>query len=534
MQKDSSSDTTQHMKTAIIVGAGPAGLTAAYELLTRSNIIPVIFEADDQVGGLSKTVNYKNNRIDLGGHRFFSKSDEIIERWLHFLSLENSDQTSPINIQYQNKVKTFTPHLSHHVVSAAPDMLIRKRKSRIYYKKHFFDYPLQLSISTIRKLGFRKMLRIGFSFGKAKLFPHTPEATLADFFTNRFGKELYETFFKDYTEKVWGVKCNDLPASWGYQRVKDLNIGKAIRQAFKSIFSSNTSINQKGTSTSLIEQFLYPKYGPGQMWETVAAEIKRLGGQIHLNTEVVSLQADECNHIKSIEVRDKRSGATQKQSADLFISTMPIQQLINGLQHPFPNATIQQLAGGLAYREFIIAGLLIKKPIADSSDNGNPLKDNWIYLQDSTIKAGRLQIFNNWSPFMVNDPATMWIGVEFFCSAHDAFWNKTEAEIAQIAIYEMESIGFIKKGDVLDSTVIKVEKAYPSYTGTYERFNEIKDYLDTFPNLYLIGRNGMHRYNNTDHSMMTAIQTVTNIVNGVESREEIWNINMEEDYHEEK
>lgn len=528
-----SSSGTQHMKTAIIIGAGPAGLTAAYDLLTKSNIIPIIFEADDQVGGLSKTVNYKNNRIDLGGHRFFSKSDEIIERWLHFLSLENIDQQEPVNIQYHNKVKSFTPDRTHKSVSA-PDMMIRKRKSRIYYHKHFFDYPLRLDINTIRKLGFRKMLRIGFYYSKAKLFPHKPETTLADFFTNRFGKELYETFFKDYTEKVWGVKCDDLPASWGYQRVKDLNIGKALRQAFKSLFTSNTSINQKGTSTSLIEQFLYPKYGPGQMWETVAAEVKRLGGEIHLSSEVISLQADEFNQIKGIEVRDKSTGTVQKQTGDLFISTMPVQQLINGMQHPRPDKTIQQLANGLAYRDFVIAGLLIKKPIEDSSDNGNPLKDNWIYLQDNTVKAGRLQIFNNWSPYMVNDPKTMWIGVEYFCSANDAFWSKSEAEIAQIAIYEMEAIGFIKKGDVMDSTVIKVEKAYPSYTGTYERFDEIKEYLNKFPNLYLIGRNGMHRYNNTDHSMMTAIQTVNNIVNGVNSREEIWNINMEEDYHEEK
>lgn len=534
LQKDSSTDMTQHMKTAIIIGAGPAGLTAAYELLIKSDIIPIIFEADDLVGGLSKTVNYKNNRIDLGGHRFFSKSDEIIDRWLHFLSLENSDQHASINIQYHNKVKSFIPDPSHKAASASPDMLIRKRKSRIYFNKHFFDYPLSLNFDTIRKLGFRKMARIGFFYSKAKLFPHKPETTLADFFINRFGKELYETFFKDYTEKVWGVQCDDLPASWGYQRVKDLNIGKAIWQACKSLFTSNTSINQKGTSTSLIEQFLYPKYGPGQMWETVADEVKRLGGQIHLSSEVISLQANDSNQIKSIEVRDKRSGSIKKQNADLFISTMPIQQLVNGLLHPFPNESIQKLANGLAYREFIIAGLLIKKPIEDISDNGNPLKDNWIYLQDNTIKAGRLQIFNNWSPYMVNDPETMWIGVEYFCSANDAFWRKSEAEIAQVAIYEMESIGFIKKGDVLDSTVIKVDKAYPSYTGTYERFNEIKDYLNKFPNLFLIGRNGMHRYNNTDHSMMTAIQTVSNIINGVDSREEIWNINMEEDYHEEK
>lgn len=534
MQKDSSLNTSQPIKTAIIIGAGPAGLTAAYELLTKSNIVPIIFEADSLVGGISKTVNYKNNKIDLGGHRFFSKSDEIIAYWLKFLSLEDANQDAPIHIEYHNKSKTLAPTLAKTSHLAPPDMLIRKRKSRIYYKNHFFDYPLRINYNTLRKLGFRKMVRIIFYYTKAQLFPHKPENTLAEFFENRFGKELYETFFKDYTEKVWGVSCNNLPASWGHQRVKDLSIGKAIFQAIKSIFKRNTSINQKGTSTSLIEQFLYPKHGPGQMWEAVAAEVQRLGGKIHFHSEAVSLQADENKNIKSIEVRDKRTGTVSKISGDVFISTMPVKQLINGLQEPNPDKTVQQLANGLAYREFIIVGLLIKKAIIDNENDGGPLKDNWIYLQDNTIKAGRLQIFNNWSPFMVNDPETMWIGVEYFCSASDSFWNKTEKEIAQIAMFEMEGIGFIQKGDVLDSTVIKVEKAYPSYTGTYERFDEIKNYMNKFPNLYLIGRNGMHRYNNTDHSMMTAIQAVKNIITGETNRDELWNINMEEDYHEEK
>jgi len=517
-------------KTAIIIGAGPAGLTAAYELLTKSDIIPILFEADDQVGGLSKTINYKNNRIDIGGHRFFSKSDEIIAWWLQFLALENDAQNAPVHIQYHNKEKTFLPPAS---AAARPDMLIRKRKSRIFYNKQFFDYPLRLNLSTIRKLGFVKMLRIAWYYSKARLFPHKPETTLAQFFENRFGKELYHTFFKDYTEKVWGVKCEELPASWGYQRVKDLNIGKVIVQAFKSLFLTNTSINQKGTSTSLIEQFLYPRYGPGQMWETVASEIERLGGKIYLSTEVTGLQSDGYNIIQHVKVRDKRTGVAREEKGDLFIATMPIQQLTNNLQHPFPDATIQQLANGLTYRDFIIAGLLVKKAIAEPSAKGAALQDNWIYLQDSSIKAGRLQIFNNWSPHMVHDPSTMWIGVEYFCNAGDPFWNKSNEDIARTAMEELEQIGFIHKEDVLDHTVVKVEKAYPSYTGTYNRFDEIKNYLNKFPNLYNIGRNGMHRYNNTDHSMMTAIQTVKHIINNIRDREAIWNINMEQEYHEE-
>lgn len=521
------------MKTAVIIGAGPAGLTAAYELLVQSDMIPILIEADKQVGGIAKTINYKNNRIDLGGHRFFSKSDKIIDWWLQFLSLEDNDHNSQVDIHYQQKSKNFSFSAKAENAMAEPAMMIRKRKSRIYYQKKFFDYPLQLNFSVARKLGFSKMLHIVFSYAKSRIIPHKEEKTLAQFFENRFGKELYETFFKSYTEKVWGVKCEDLPASWGYQRVKDLSIGKALWQAIKSIFTANTTLNQKGTSTSLIEQFLYPQYGPGQMWEKVAAEIKKRGGEIHLNAEVIHLVASADHVIQYAEVKDKNSGDIRQLKGDFFISTMPVKQLITTMKHPLPDTSIINLADGLEYREFIIVGILLKTAIKDASGNKDILKDNWIYLQDSNIKAGRLQLFNNWSPFMVNDPSTMWLGVEYFCSAGDGFWEKSEEEIGAIAIREMEIIGFIKQEDVLDHTVIKVEKAYPSYTGTYDRFEEIKKYLNKFSNLYPVGRNGMHRYNNTDHSMMTAMIAVNNIIENVTGKENIWSVNMEEDYHEE-
>ncbi len=522
------------MRTAIIIGAGPAGLTAAYELLTQTDIKPIVLESDSQVGGISKTINYKDNRIDLGGHRFFSKSDKVIQWWLQFLSLDTEQKDASIQIQYQNKTKVFNAPQAGNITVAKPSMLIRKRKSRIYYQKKFFDYPLQLNITTLRKLGVVKVVRIGLSYLHAKIVPHKQEDTLAQFFRNRFGRELYETFFKDYTEKVWGVKCEELPASWGYQRIKDLNIGKAIAQALKSVFVSNKSIDQKGTSTSLIEQFLYPKYGPGEMWDTVADEITRLGGQIHLSQEVIRINAGENNVVESIVTKNKNTGLESVYTGDLFISSMPVKHLLTRLVMPGIKDDILKLANGLEYREFIIVGILTKKAVVAISKKNEALTDNWIYLQDNNIKAGRLQIFNNWSPFMVNDPDTMWIGVEYFCNEGDAFWNKSDTDIAQTAITEIENIGFINAEDVIDKVVIRVEKAYPSYTGTYERFGEIIGYLDKFPNLYAVGRNGMHRYNNSDHSMLTAMQAVENIKNNVRDKGNIWSINVEDDYHEEK
>ena len=261
------------MRYAIITGAGPAGLTAAYELLTKTDILPIVFEQDKQPGGLSKTIDHHGNKIDIGGHRFFSKSEKVVKWWLHFLPLETGSAGDDFHIQYKGESASFTS-TDKIVTDESQVMMLRPRKSSIYFENKFFDYPLRFSGSTLRKLRLFKTIRFGFSYAYAKLFPHKPEQSLAHFFRNRFGEELYKTFFKDYTEKVWGVPCEKLPATWGQQRVKDLNIGKVIKHAFKSIFTNNKTINQSGTSTSLIEQFMYPKHGPGQMWEAVAGEIE--------------------------------------------------------------------------------------------------------------------------------------------------------------------------------------------------------------------------------------------------------------------
>lgn len=519
-------------KTALIIGAGPAGLTAAYELLTKTDIVPIIIEQDAQVGGLSKTINYKGNKIDIGGHRFFSKSERVINWWLHFLPLDENARKQHLDIQYQHNHAAFD--IADELTGRGDRvMMVRPRKSRIYYQRKFFDYPLQLNGKTIANLGMVKMLRVAGSYVKAKLFPVKQETNLAQFFTNRFGKELYETFFKDYTEKVWGVPCEQIPSSWGQQRVKDLNISRLLWHAVTSLFSSNTSLQQKGTSTSLIEQFLYPKFGPGQMWETVADEVQRLGGTIMLNTTVSGLLGDGNNKLTQLATRNLSTGKTSTIHADYFFSTMPVKELFEQLQGIAVPPAVMNIAKNLEYRDFLIVGLLAKE-LSVKENNGDPVKDNWIYVQDGKVKAGRIQVFNNWSPFMVNDPGTVWLGIEYFCTETDAFWNQDDAMITQTAIREMETIGILKAASVTDSMVARVKKAYPSYYGSYEQFNQVQQFADTIENLFLIGRNGMHRYNNSDHSMLTAMTAVENIIKNRKDKRNIWEINTEEDYHEEK
>jgi protoporphyrinogen oxidase len=519
------------MKTAIIIGGGPAGLTAAYELLTKTSIVPIIIEADKQVGGLSKTIDYKGNKIDIGGHRFFSKSNKVIDWWLQFLPLDAAFAGEHIRLQYQNKVAGYTAH-----TQAIPDrdkvMMIRKRKSRVYYHKKLFDYPLQLNYSTLRKLGLLKSSRICFSYLYAKIFPVKPEETLEEFFRNNFGNELYETFFKEYTEKVWGVPCKQLPASWGQQRVKNLNAGKLVWHAVKSIFTKNKRLDQKGTSTSLIEQFLYPKYGPGQMWEAVAEQITKRGGTVLLNTAVTGITGNGINELLSVESTDRITGERKEWRGDYFFSTMPVSELIAFSKNlPIP-ADVRQIAGQLEYRDFLIVGILADK-LQLAEKDGSAITDNWIYIQDKQIRAGRLQFFHNWSPFMIKDTGKKWIGVEYFCNESDNFWQLTDEEICRQAIAEMESIGVLKVPDVKDCMVARVKKAYPSYYGGYKDFSQIQAFLNSIENLFPVGRNGMHRYNNSDHSMLTAMASVENIMAGRKDKSNIWEINTEEEYHEE-
>ena len=521
-------------KTAIIIGAGPAGLTAAFELLMRTDIKPIILEKSEYIGGISKTVNYKGNRIDIGGHRFFSKSDRVMDWWMKMLPIANAPDKSFI-ISYQNKTTEVDP--KKYTATTDPDkvMLVRDRLSRIYFLKQFFDYPISLSGDTIKKLGLPKMFKIGMSYMWSRVAPIKNETTLEDFFINRFGKELYLTFFKDYTEKVWGVPCNEISSEWGAQRIKKLTISKAIAHAIKSQFKSKRpgDLAQKDTETSLIEQFLYPKLGPGQLWEEVARIIEEMGGVIHHHQDVKKIQHNS-GQITSVDAVNSKTGEQNTYSGDYFFSTMPVQELISGLS---PNAPqeIKHISDGLLYRDFITVGLLLTQlKVKDEKQANKLIKDNWIYIQEREVRIGRLQIFNNWSPYMVKDQNNVWIGLEYFCNVGDSLWSKPDNEFIQFAIDELDSIGIINKADVLDKTILREEKTYPAYFGTYDRFDEIKSYVNKFENLFLIGRNGMHKYNNSDHSMLTAMTAVDNIITGIKTKENIWQINTEQDYHEKK
>jgi protoporphyrinogen oxidase len=497
-------------KRAIIIGAGPAGLTAAYELLARTDIKPVVLEKSEYMGGIARTVNYKGNRIDIGGHRFFSKSDRVMQWWSHMLPSEGP---------------AVQPETADRV------MLVRNRKSRIYFLRRFFDYPIRLTLDTLANLGPLRTARIGLSYLRSVLFPIKPESTLEQFFINRFGKELYKTFFRDYTEKVWGVPCHQISAEWGAQRVKGLSIAKSILHFLRQSFGRTSDISQKATETSLIERFLYPKYGPGQMWEEVARRVTEGGGEILPGWEVRGIHTSG-GKVTAVTAFDSATGEARRFEGDLFFSTMPVKDLARALDADVP-PDIREIAEGIEYRDFITVGLLVDRLKVREAD-GSPIRDNWIYIQEPVVQVGRMQIFNNWSPYLVADRSKVWIGLEYFCFEGDALWRKRDQELVELAKTELEGIGILDSALVRDSTVIRTQKTYPAYIGTYSRFGELRQYLDRFENLFLIGRNGMHRYNNQDHSMLAAMVAVDNIAQGVPSKDNIWAVNAEEEYHEEK
>lgn len=524
-------------KKAIIIGAGPAGLTAAFELLEKSDIKPVIFEMSNEFGGISRTIKYKGNRIDIGGHRFFSKSDRIMEWWKRILPLQGKPSIDDILLDREIPLSK---------AANAPDpektdkvMLARYRLSRIFFLRKFFDYPVTLSVKTLMNLGPISVIKIGFSYVKIRLFTKKEENNLEDFFINRFGKELYLTFFKDYTEKVWGVPCNQINPEWGAQRIKGLSISKAIIHALKSIFKSGKKydLKQKETETSLIDKFMYPKFGPGQLWEEVAEIVKRKGGEIRMEQEIVGIKA-EGNTIVSVTVKNKTTNTTHVHHGDYFISTMPIKDLITGLDAEIPEE-VKKIGEGLMYRDFITVGILADKLKIKNETKLKTLHDlppdNWIYIQERDVKIGRLQIFNNWSPYMEKDyEKTVWLGLEYFCTENDKLWAMEDEKMFRFAAAELEKIGILEGKNILDWTVIRVPKAYPSYFGSYEKFDELRKYLDGFNNLFLVGRNGMHKYNNQDHSMLAAMKAVENIIDGKTEKESIWSVNTENDYHEKK
>ncbi|GAA0536619.1 hypothetical protein GCM10009415_18040 [Chitinophaga japonensis] len=514
--------------------------------MKRTDIKPIILEKSGDIGGISKTVNYKGNRIDIGGHRFFSKSDRVMNWWFNIMPVEAGRQNT-INISYQNKSREVDTASIGTTDNAGKDpdkvMLVRRRLSRIYFLRKFFTYPIQLSLDTLAKLGLWTTIAIIFSYLKAQLLPRKPEKNLEDFMVNRFGQVLYKLFFKDYTEKVWGLPCNKISAEWGAQRIKGVSISKAIQHAVQAAMKrkekqNSNDISQKDTETSLIEQFLYPKFGPGQLWEEVARQVEEMGGRILMHHDVKRIYTNDDNsQVTAIAAINNITGETSYLEGDYFFSTMPVQELVGGLDGAVPD-DVREIASGLQYRDFITAGILLKKLSFQDKKTGEwkplQLKDTWIYIQEKDVKVGRLQLFNNWSPFMVKDPDTAWVGMEFFCNTTDDFWKKTDEDIKQLAIRELEKIGLASAANVLDTTVLRVEKTYPAYFGTYERFDVVREYIDKFENLFLVGRNGMHKYNNSDHSMLTAMVAVDNIAAGVVSKANIWAINTEQEYHEEK
>ena len=513
-------------KKAVIIGAGPAGLTAAYELLQRTDILPVVVEQDGEVGGISRTVNYKGNRIDIGGHRFFSKSDRVMDFWLDILPLEAATS---------NSVPTPTPHSGPNPCpnSNSEDqvMMVRKRVSRIYFQRKFFDYPVRLNFRTIRNLGIPRMVKIGFSYLKSVLSPIRPENNLEEFFINRFGRELYETFFHSYTEKVWGVPCRNISAKWGAQRIKGLSVGKALVHTVKNLFRHRGNIAQKDTETSLIERFLYPKRGPGQMWETVAERIREMGGEILTGYRATRLLT-RGNRVHTVVCVSSLSGVVKEISADFVFSTMPVRDLLRGMGPAVPEK-VKGVSEGLQYRDFLTVGLLLKK-MRVLGKKGGLISDNWIYIQDPDVRLGRVQIFNNWSPFMVRNPEYVWLGLEYFCTEGDDLWRMKDEELIRLGRNELAKIGMASTNDFVDGVVVRMPKAYPAYFGTYSEFDRIQAFLDPFENLFPVGRNGMHRYNNQDHSMLAAMTAVDNIVTGRKDKANIWAVNTEEAYHESK
>ncbi|MCQ2593892.1 MAG: NAD(P)/FAD-dependent oxidoreductase [Treponemataceae bacterium] len=514
-------------KKAIIIGAGPAGLTAAYQLLTTSDIEVTIYEETDEIGGISKTVRYNGNRIDIGGHRFFSKSETATNFWFDLMPKQSAPAKDEIILgikrEYENK-ENYDPEKTDRL------MLTRRRVSRIFFRRKFFDYPISMKPQTFINMGFWNTLRAGFGY-MASVIHKRKENSLEDFYINRFGKPLYQMFFEDYTTKLWGVHPSNIAPDWGAQRVKGLSIGKMLL----SIITKPFKKDKNKVETSLIEEFFYPKFGPGHFWETVAEEVEAKGGKIIKNTGICGLKLD---NDRITELTINQNGEKTTVSADYIISSMPIKDLVDDMQGNVPEE-VRHIAHELPYRDFITVGLLLDKLLIKNLTKlktvNNIVPDTWIYVQERDVKIGRLQIFNNWSPYMVKDfENSVWIGLEYFCKEGDEFWQMSDEDFIKFAISELVKIDVIAEKDVKDSVRIKVKKAYPAYFGTYAQFDKVQNFLDKIENLYCVGRNGQHRYNNMDHSMLTAIEAVNVIESGSKDKSSIWNVNTEKEYHESK
>lgn len=529
--KDQHSNHANTKKIAIIAGAGPAGLTAAYELLQQTGIKPIVCEITDAIGGISRTVQYKGNRMDIGGHRFFSKNEEVTRWWQQMMPLQNKPAKDDLLLQETEKAYAPTGPDPEHEDRV---MLIRRRVSRIFFLRKFFDYPISMKKDTFVNMGFRNMVKAGFGYLWACIHK-LPETSLENFYINRFGRPLYEMFFEAYTEKVWGVHPSKLGADWGSQRVKGLSVRAVMKDMWNKAIGKKDS---QEVETSLIEQFVYPKYGPGQLWETVATEIGEQGGEIRLQTAVTRVHLHEGN-VKSVTVRHE-DGSEEDIACDYFLSTMPLKDLIPALSGITIPENVKEVAAALPYRDFITVGLLVNKMKIKNQTKlrtySDRVPDTWIYIQERDVHIGRLQVFNNWSPYLVNDyENTLWIGLEYFCTEGDEMWTMHKDDFIKMAIDELAKIDIIEKEAVLDACLVRTQKAYPAYYGAYYELNTVKDFLNTIPNLFCIGRNGQHRYNNMDHSMLTAFEAVRNIKAGkLTDKENVWSVNTETEYHESK
>ncbi len=530
-------------RRAIIIGGGPAGLTAAWELLDRTGLRPVVLEASPQVGGLSRTVEHGGNRMDLGGHRFFSQSRRVMDWWLNILPLQGAPARDdvvlgrpppdPAPAQRRLPGRPARPVGIPDPERDDPVMLTRPRLSRIYFLGQFFDYPLSLNGRTLAGLGATRTARIGASYLRARLRPPAREDSLEDFLIARFGRELYRTFFEGYTRKVWGLECRDIDSSWGAQRIRGLSLTRTLTHALKQILPGGPSSQQEGTESSLIDRFLYPKLGSGHLWEEVADQVEAAGGEVRRGWRVVGLER-RGSRIERVVALDP-SGRRRRLRGSLVLSSMPVPDLLQAIRPSAP-AKVREVSGGLRFRSMVVVGMLLRRlrlsdPAAGRTVHGS-VPDQWIYVQDEGVRLARIQFWNNWSPYLVADPTTAWLGLEYFCDEGDELWNQDDRSLADRALAELVQMGVADAGDRLDARVVRVPQAYPTYFGSYGQFGIVRGFLDGIDNLLPIGRNGMHRYNNQDHSMLAAMVAVDGIAAGDLDRRALWDVNADDGYHE--
>jgi len=511
-------------KNIIIIGAGPAGLSAALNILRlNSDINLTIIEQEKKIGGLSRTISNNGNSSDIGPHRFFTKNPEVWKLWTEFLA----PQRGPAKDDILCKRDFFNADGLKDPEKEDKVFLKRKRFSRIYYQNNFFDYPLK--IQTIFKLGLKTTFLIGTSYIKSCFFKRK-EPNLEAFMINRFGKTLYELFFEDYTEKVWGIHPKDLSDKWGAQRIKGISLFRVLWDFFTQIFHL-----KKQKETSLIDEYYYPKLGCSQMWHLMLEEINNLGGKILLNQKVIGLTKTG-NNITSVKITNNQTKEEQNLNCDILVSSMPIKELLT--QTNDVPSEIRDLAQNLQYRDFILVTYVIKKLNLKNNTSfstvDNMAPDSWIYLQDKNIKAGRLDIVNSFSPYLIkNFPNESIINMEYFCYETDDFYQKSDAEIIAFATEELNKLQAVDNENIITANVNRIKKAYPSYCGSYEHFDKIKAYINSIKNLYCIGRNGQHKYNNMDHSISDGIEIAKILKNNLD-KSILWDLNTESEYQEEK